>query len=96
MLRDRPYVIAAALTSVLFIYMPLLTVALPLYLTSQTQVACGFLPCAAGTPGPGLRCRRWTSLDSAGRGCRLGEEQSSTTGHLVARVATSAVFGDVR
>ena len=37
-LRNRPYMNAAALSSVLFLYMPLLTVVLPLYLTLRTQV----------------------------------------------------------
>ncbi|MCO1657491.1 MFS transporter [Pseudonocardia sp. S2-4] len=35
-LRDRRYVVAAALTAVLYLYMPMLTVALPLFIAQRT------------------------------------------------------------
>jgi len=35
-LRDRPYVVAAALNAVLYLYMPTLTVALPLFIAQRT------------------------------------------------------------
>jgi Major Facilitator Superfamily len=75
-LRDRPYVIAAALASVLFIYMPLLTVALPLYLTSQTQVAPWLFALVLVVNTVGVMAyqlgaaSRVTDLDSARRSVR--------------------------
>jgi hypothetical protein len=76
-LRDRPYLAMTALTGVLYLYMPMLSVALPLYLTRHTAapratVAVVFLVNTAGVlllqvPA----ARRVTSLDRARRSVRL-------------------------
>ncbi|MEU2167776.1 MFS transporter [Micromonospora chersina] len=75
--RDTRYVVVAALNAVLYLYMPMLGVLLPLYLTSRTAaprwiVAAVFVVNTAGILGWQRRAaRRVTTLAGATRAIRL-------------------------
>jgi MFS family permease len=76
-LRDRPYLAMTLLTGALYLYLPMLSVALPLYLTRHTAapgwtVAAVFLVNTAGVLLLQLpAARRVTTLDRARRSVRL-------------------------
>ncbi|MET7816919.1 MFS transporter [Micromonospora zamorensis] len=75
--RDTRYVVVAALNAVLYLYMPMLSVLLPLYLTSRTAapswiVAAVFVVNTLGVLGWQRRtARRVTILSEATRAIRL-------------------------
>lgn len=75
--RDIPYVVVAALNAVMYLYMPMLSVLLPLYLTSRTAaprwiVAGIFVLNTVGVLGWQRRAaRRVTTLGQATRAIRI-------------------------
>lgn len=75
--RDLPYVVVAALNAVMYLYMPMLSVLLPLYLTSRTTaprwiVAGIFVLNTVGVLGWQRRAaRRVTTLVQATRAIRI-------------------------
>lgn len=77
-LRDRPFVIAAALNAVLYVYMPLMSVLLPLWIAERTAApnwtaATVFVLSTVGVVAmQGGVARRVTGLISAARAVRRG------------------------
>lgn len=93
--RDIPYVVVAALNAVMYLYMPMLSVLLPLYLTSRTAlprwiVAGIFVLNTAGVLGWQRRAaRRVTTLGEATRAIRFAGLTLCTACLLFWRVAAT-------